>query len=35
MRLLLGIVAVVVLVGSVVADYLWRRWIDERKRDRQ
>jgi len=28
-------IAVLVLVGSVVADYLWRRWIEERKRDRQ
>jgi len=35
MRLLLAMIAVLVLVGSVVADYLWRRWIEERKRDRQ
>jgi membrane protein implicated in regulation of membrane protease activity len=35
MKVLFTIVVVVALVGSVVADYLWRRWMDERRRDRQ
>jgi hypothetical protein len=35
MKLLLIIVAAAVLLGSVVADYLWRRWMEDRRRDRQ
>lgn len=26
---------VVLLVASIVADYLWRRWMADRKRDRE
>jgi len=32
--LLLTILAVVVIVGSIYADYRWRKWVDERRRDR-
>jgi hypothetical protein len=33
--LLLAIVAVVVIIGSFYADYRWRKWVDQRRRDRQ
>jgi len=32
--LLAVIVAVVVIAGSFYADYKWRQWMAERKRDR-
>jgi hypothetical protein len=35
MRVLLGIVVIVILVGSFVADYKWRQWMAARRRDRQ
>jgi hypothetical protein len=35
MRILLGIVVIVILVGSFVADYKWRQWMAARRRDRQ
>ena len=35
MKILLGIVAILLLVASLVADYKWRQWIAARKRDRQ
>jgi hypothetical protein len=34
MMLLAVIVAVVVIAGSFYADYKWRQWMAERKRDR-
>jgi hypothetical protein len=34
MKLLLIILAIVIVVGSLWADYKWRRWIGTR-RDRQ
>jgi hypothetical protein len=35
MKILLGILIVVLVVASLIADYLWRRWVAERRRDRQ
>jgi|GEM_PF-6341540 hypothetical protein len=35
MRIALAIVLVVGIVASLVADYFWRRWIAERKREHQ
>jgi hypothetical protein len=35
MKLFLAIVAVVLVVASFIADYKWRKWIADRKRDRQ
>ena len=34
MKLILIIVAVVVIAGSVFADWKWRRWIEARRRER-
>jgi hypothetical protein len=34
MTLVLVIAAVLVLAGSFYADYKWRQWMAERKRDR-
>jgi hypothetical protein len=34
MKLLLIIGVVLVFAGSFYADYKWRRWMAERKRDR-
>jgi hypothetical protein len=31
---LLAILAVVLVVASLIADYKWRQWIAARKRDR-
>jgi len=35
MKLLLVIVVAVVFLGSLIADYKWRKWMADRKRDRQ
>jgi hypothetical protein len=35
MRLILAVVAVVVIAGSVFADYKWRQWMAARRRDHQ
>jgi len=35
MKWLLILVAVVLLAGSFYADYKWRQWIADRKRDRE
>jgi hypothetical protein len=35
MKLLIDIVAIVVVAGSLFADYKWKQWIAARKRDRQ
>jgi hypothetical protein len=35
MRILLAILVLLVFVGSLIADYKWRKWIADRKRDRQ
>lgn len=34
MKLFLAIFAVVVLAGSLFADYKWRQWMAARRRDR-
>jgi hypothetical protein len=35
MKILLGILAVLVVIASFFADYKWRQWIADRRRDRQ
>ena len=35
MKLLLAILALILVVASFIADYKWRKWIADRKRDRQ
>ena len=35
MKWLLAILAIVILLGSLLADYKWRQWMAARKRDRQ
>lgn len=34
MKIVLIVVAVMVLIGSFIADYKWRQWIAARRRDR-
>jgi hypothetical protein len=34
MKLILAIVAVVVIAASIFADYKWRRWMADRRRER-
>jgi hypothetical protein len=35
MKILLGILALILVVASLLADYKWRQWLAARKRDRQ
>jgi len=35
MKIFLGILAVLAVAASLIADYKWRRWIAARRRDRQ
>jgi hypothetical protein len=35
MKIVLAVLAVVLVVAFVFADYKWRKWIAERRRDRQ
>jgi hypothetical protein len=35
MKIFLAIVAIVLVVASLIADYKWRQWIAARKRDRR
>jgi hypothetical protein len=35
MKLILGIIGVIVVIGSIVADYKWRQWMAARKRERE
>jgi hypothetical protein len=35
MKILIGILALVLIVASFVADYKWRQWMAARRRDRQ
>ena len=35
MKLLLGILVIALVVASFVADYKWRKWIADRRRNRQ
>lgn len=34
MMIVLVVLAIVVIAGSIWADYRWRRWMAERRRDR-
>jgi hypothetical protein len=34
MKLILGIIGVLIVIGSLVADYKWRQWLSARKRER-
>jgi hypothetical protein len=34
MKIILIVIAVVLIAGSLLADYKWRRWVDSR-RDRK
>lgn len=35
MKIFLAILAIVLIVASLIADYKWRQWIAARKRDRR
>jgi hypothetical protein len=35
MKLILGIIGIIIVIGSIIADYKWRQWIAARKRERQ
>jgi hypothetical protein len=35
MRILLGILAILAVAVSLIADSMWRKWIADRRRDRQ
>ena len=35
MKLLLAILAVIIIAGSLFADYKWRRWMAARRQDRE
>lgn len=35
MKLILGILGILIVAGSVFADYKWRQWMAARRRDRQ
>jgi hypothetical protein len=35
MKMILGILAVLVVAASLIADYKWRQWMAARRRDRQ
>jgi hypothetical protein len=35
MKILFGILGLLLVAGSVFADYKWRQWIAARRRDRQ
>jgi hypothetical protein len=35
MKILLAIIAVLVIAASIYADYKWKQWMADRKRDRQ
>jgi hypothetical protein len=35
MKLILGIIGILIVIGSIIADYKWRQWMAARKRERQ
>jgi len=35
MKLILAILAIVVVAGSFYADYRWRKWMADRRRERK
>lgn len=34
MKIVVAIIAVVILAGSLIADYKWRQWMAARKQER-
>jgi hypothetical protein len=34
MKVVLIVVVLALVVGSFVVDYMWKRWMEERKKDR-
>jgi hypothetical protein len=34
MKIVFAIVGIVVVIGSFIADYKWRKWMTSRRRDR-
>lgn len=34
MRIFLAILAIVLIAGSLLADYFWRRWMAQRREER-
>jgi len=35
MKIFLGILIILLIATSFIADYKWRKWMAERRRDRQ
>ena len=35
MKIVVIVVIVLLVAGSLVVDYFWRRWVAERRRDRE
>jgi hypothetical protein len=35
MKLFFGILVIVLVAASFIADYKWRKWVADRRRDRQ
>jgi len=35
MKIVLGILAAIVIAGSIIADYKWRQWMAARRHERQ
>jgi hypothetical protein len=35
MKLFFGIIALTLVAASLVADYQWRKWMRDRRRDRE
>jgi hypothetical protein len=35
MKIVFGVIVFVIVAGSVFADYKWRQWMANRRRDRQ
>jgi hypothetical protein len=35
MKVFLAILAIILVAASFVADYAWRKWMADRRRDRQ
>jgi hypothetical protein len=34
MKMVFAVIGIVVVIGSLIADYKWKQWMAERKRDR-
>jgi hypothetical protein len=35
MKIILGILGVIVVIAALIADYRWRHWMAERRRERR